>query len=412
MRWTMTQRAPWLLPCTALLLSACAPGDDGEPPRDVVRDDADVEEAWTGALVPAAPPVEVHVSSDHVLGPVLLTSLSGSAAVIWGERDTEAADWGGPGVAMLDAAGALSFDPVHLPDNGHEPVGLEPLTAVRQLAYFTMQRGTGCEATLHRRTIDTAGRIMGATATVDTLDDPVAVHVASVSGFSLVLAVEGDACTAREFPAARTIVVGADGTATGEVPLGEAYRISALAAKPDGSGYVAMRYVDGDGVRLDELGLGGGAGRGWTIVRRDGTRDGSSATSALAAGGTDYLVAWAGQVDGEQSWYLHRGPYGDDLEFGAEPAVLAFGARFDRRAAAAAFGADYVVAYVPTTGAPLRIDLLRAGTLEEGWSPDLDGEVTWVAAAAIGAQVAVAWVEKWAGAAAPSILRAGLFQRN
>lgn len=409
----MIQRVlPWL-PWIALLAPACAPGeDDTNPPADVGRDDADAEEVWTGALVPAAPPVEVYVSPDRVLGPVLLTSLSGSAAVIWGERDTEAADWGEPGVAMLDEAGALAFDPVHLPDSGHEPIGLEPLTALRQLAYFTLQRGTGCDATLYRRTIDTLGRIIGSAATVDTLDDPVAVHVASVSGYSLVLAVEGSACTPREFPAARTIVVGADGTATGEVPLGEAYRISALAAKPDASGYVAMRYVDGDGVHLDELGLGGGQTRGWTIVRRDGTRDGAAATAALAASGTDYLAAWAGEVEGTQSWYLHRGVYGDDLEFGAEPSVLAFDARFDRRAAVAAFGADYVVAYVPNAGAALRVDLLRDGSLEAGWFPEVPGQVTWVAVAPIGAQIAVAWIEKWAGASAPSILRAGLFRRN
>lgn len=409
----MTQRALPLLSYALLLAPACAPSeDDANPLRDVGRDDADAAEVWTGALVPAAPPVEVYVSRDHVLGPVLLTSLSGSAAVIWGERATEGAEWGEPGVAMLDEAGALAFDPVHLPDTGHEPIGLEPLTALRQLAYFTLQRGTGCEATLYRRTVDTLGRIIGSAATVDTLDDPIAVHVASVSGYSLVLVLEGSACTPREFPAARTIVVGADGRATGEVPLGEAYRISALAAKPDGSGYVALRYVDGDGVRLDELGPGGGASRGWTIVRRDGTRDGASATAALAASGTDYLAAWAGEVAGVQSWYLHRGPYGDDLEFGAEPSVLAFDARFDRRAAVASFGADYVVAYVPNGGVPLRLDLLRAGSLEEGWSPEVPGEVTWVAVAPIGTQVAVAWIEKWAGAAAPSILRAGLFRRN
>lgn len=409
----MTQRVLPFLLWAALLVPACTPGeDDTDPPIDVGRDDADAEEVFTGALVPVAPPVEVHVSPDRVLGPVLLTSLSGAAAVIWGERDTEAASWGAPGVAMLDTAGALAFDPVHLPDSGHEPMGLEPLSAVRQLAYFTLQRDAGCAATLYRRTIDTAGRLMGSTATVDTLDDPLAVHVASVSGYSLVLAVEGSACTARPFPAARTIIVGADGTATGEVPLGEAYRISALTAKPDASGYLAARYVDSDGVRLDELGLGGGLSRGWTIVRRDGTVAGTSSTAALATGGTDYLLAWAGEVDGVQSWYLHQGPYGDDLEFGADPVVLPLAARFDRRAAVAAFQGGYVVAYVPASGAPLRVDLLLGGTLEEGWSPDVPGEVTWVAVAPIGAQVAVAWIEKWAGAAAPSILRAGLFRRN
>jgi hypothetical protein len=253
---------------------------------------------------------------------------------------------------------------------------------------------------------------MGTTATVDTLDDPLAMHVASVAGYSLVLAVEGAACTARPFPAARTIVVGADGTATGDVPLGEAFRISALTAKPDASGYLAVRYTDTDGVRIDELGLGGGLTRGWTIVRRDGTCDCPSSMAAIATGGTDYLVAWSGEVDGVQSWYLHQGPYGDDLEFGADPVVEPLEARFDRTVAVAAFGGDYVVAYVPATGAPLRVDLLAAGTLEEGWSPDVTGEVTFVAVAPIGAQVAVAWIEKWAGAAAPSILRAGLFRRN
>jgi hypothetical protein len=137
-----------------------------------------------------------------------------------------------------------------------------------------------------------------------------------------------------------------------------------------------------------------------------------AAAAALAASGTDYLAVWAGEIEGVSSWYLHRGPYGDDLEFGAEPAVLALDARFDRRVAAASFGSDYVVAYVPNGGAPLRLDLLRAGALEEGGAPEVPGEVTWGAVAPIGTQVAVAWIERWAGASAPSILRAGLFRRN
>jgi hypothetical protein len=409
----MSQRVLPFLWCLALLPAACSPGDDDlQPPRDVPREDADVEEVLTGALVPAAPPVEIHVSSDRVLGPLLLTSLSGSAAVIWGERDTEAAAWGNPGVAMLDTAGALAFEPVHLTDSGRQPVGLEPLTALRQLAYFTVQRDAGCAATLHRQTLDTLGRLTGTAVAVETLDDPLAVHLASVEGYSLALAVEGSACTTREFPAARTIVVGADGRSTGSVPVGEVLRLSALAAKPDASGYLALRHVDGDGVRLDELGPGGGVSRGWTIVRRDGTCDCPSSTAALATSGTDYLAAWSGEVEGEQSWFLHRGPYGDELEFGAVPEVLPLAARFDRAVAVAAFGGDYVVAYAPETGAALRVDLLRDETLEEGWSPEVTGEVTFVAAAPIGAQVAVAWIEKWAGAASPSILRAGLFRRN
>jgi hypothetical protein len=115
-----------------------------------------------------------------------------------------------------------------------------------------------------------------------------------------------------------------------------------------------------------------------------------------------------------QSWFLHLGPYDDDLEFGADPVVAPLPARFDRRVAVAAFQGAYVVAYVPAdAGSPLRIDLLHAdGTLEQGWSPELTGEVTDVALAAVGARVAVAWIEKWAGASAPSVLKAGLFELN
>jgi hypothetical protein len=72
----------------ALVATACTPGED-DPARDVPRDVAgDEEEAdvWTGALIPAYPPVEVHVSREFELGPVLLTALSGSAALIWGEK--------------------------------------------------------------------------------------------------------------------------------------------------------------------------------------------------------------------------------------------------------------------------------------------------------------------------------------
>jgi hypothetical protein len=124
----------------------------------------------------------------------------------------------------------------------------------------------------------------------------------------------------------------------------------------------------------------------------------------------DYLAAWAGEVDGVQSWFLHRGPYDDDLEFGADPLVEPLAARFDREVALAPFQGNYVVAYVADTGGALRIDLLLGdGTLEPGWSPEVPGEVMHVAIAAVGARVAVAWVEKWAGATAPSILRAGLF---
>ncbi|MBI5487365.1 MAG: hypothetical protein HY905_08535 [Deltaproteobacteria bacterium] len=397
--------------CAFLPLLSCAP-TEGDSTPDVRREDAGAEEldVPTGALVPVTPPVEVEVSPDRVLGPVLMTTLTGTAAVIWGERDTEGGAWGEPGFAVLDGEGALATAATHLPETGHEPVGLEPHTALRQLAYFTMQRGAGCEVTLHRRMLDTAGRITAAIAEVDTLDDPIAMHTASLSGNAVVMAVEGNACTARTFPAARIIIVGPAGAATGSVPLGDVLRVSSLAARPDGSGYMALRYTDDDGVIVDMLGPGGGRERGWTVVRRDGVCECASAQGVLANSGGDYLAAWAGEVDGLQSWFLHLGPYDDDLEFGADPLVTPLEARFDRQAAIAPFQGNYVVAYVAAAGGALRIDLLHAdGTLEEGWSPEVPGEVTHVAVAAVGARVAVAWIEKWAGASAPSILKAGLF---
>jgi hypothetical protein len=407
MRWTA-----WVAVAGAWL-GACAPPEE-DTGRDVGREDAAAEaDVPTGALVPAAPPVEVHVSPDHVLGPVLLTTLTGSAAVVWGERATADGAWTGPGFAVLDGDGVVSTAAVHLPDSGHEPIGLEPHTALHQLAYFTMQRDTGCAATLYRRMLDTAGRITGAIATVDTLDDPLLPETSSVAGNAVVLAVEGAACTVRPFPAARVIVVSGTGTASGSVPLGDAYRVWALAARPDGTGYMSLRYVDGNGVVIDMLGLGGGRERGWTIVRRDGTCECPSSRGALATGGSDYVAAWAGAVDGVQSWYLHQGPYDDDLPFGDDPVVAPLDARFDREVALAAFQGAYVVAYVPADGAsPLRVDLLHAdGTLEQGWSPEVTGEVTHVALAAIGRRIAVAWIEKWAGATAPSSLKAGLFEQ-
>ena len=409
----MTRRVPWVLFLAAGLPAACAP-TEGDTVPDVRRDDGGGEaDVPTGALVPATPPVEVHVSRDHVLGPVLLTTLSGSAAVIWGERASDGGEWTEPGFAVLDGEGALSTAAIHLPDTGQEPVGLEPHTALRQLAYFTMHRDAACAVTLSRRMLDTAGRITGVMTTVDTLDDPLAVHVASVAGNAVVMAVEGNACTARLAPAARIIVVGTTGTASGDVPLGDALRISALTARPDGSGYMAIRDTEDGGVLIDLLGLGGGRDRGWTIVRRDGTCACPSSRASIATGGADYLAAWAGSVDGTQSWYLHQGPYDDDLEFGADPVVAPLEAQFDRATAVAAFQGGYVVAYVPSDGsAPLRVDLLSAdGTRQEGWSPELTGEVTSVAVAPIGRRIALAWVEKWAGASAPSLLKVGLFEQ-
>jgi hypothetical protein len=405
------RRTAWLV-MLGTLLGACAPTED-DSAQDIGRDDADAAEVPVGAIVPATTPVEVYVSSDTVLGPVLLTTLTGSAAVIWGERATEGGEWGEPGFAVVNAEGAVSTVAVHLPETGQEPVGLEPHSALRQLAYFTLQRGTGCAATLYRRMLDTTGRITGAIATVDELDDPVVVHSSSIAGNAVVMAVEGNTCTTtRPFPAARMIVVGSTGEATGTVPLGDAYRVSGLTNRADGSGYMALRHTDGDGILIDLLGPGGGRERGWTIVRRDGTCDCPSSRGTIATGGTDYLAAWAGSVDGVQSWFLHLGPYDDDLEFGADPVVTPLAARFDRRVAVAAFQGAYVVAYVPADGSsPLRIDLLHAdGTLEQGWSPELTGEVTDMALAAVGARIAVAWIEKWAGASSPSVLKAGLFQ--
>jgi hypothetical protein len=390
-----------------MLVSACATGGD-DTVRDTGREDAEAD-VPTGALVPVAPPVEVFVSSDNTLGPVLLTSLTGSAAVIWGERDAMDA-WTGPGFAMLDGDGNVTVA-VHLPDSGHEPVGLEPHSGLRQLAYFTMQREAGCTVRLYRRMLDTLGRITGAMTEVDVLDDPLAVHTASIGGNAVVLAVEGNACTVRDFPAARVIVVDPGGTASGDVPLGETDLISGLTARPDASGYMALRYTHDGGTVIDMVGLGGRRESGWTIVRRDGSCACPSSRGILATGGTDYLAVWAGSVNAEQSWYLHRGPYDDEQPLGSDPLVTPLAARFDRLVAAVPFQGGYVLAYVPADGsAPLRIDLLGVdGTLQEGWSPDVTGEVTSVALAPIGAHLAAAWVEKWAGATAPSVLKAGLF---
>jgi hypothetical protein len=391
-----------------LLVSACAAtGDDTV--RDVPREDAEAD-VPTGALVPVAPPVEVFSSDDNTLGPVLLTSLTGSAAVIWGERDPTDA-WTGPGFAMLDGDGNVETAAVHLPDTGHEPVGLEPHSGLHQLAYFTMQREAGCTVHLYRRMLDTLGRITGAMAETDVLDDPLGVYTASIGGNAVVLAVEGNACTARDFPAARMIVVASDGTASGDVPLGEADLVSGLTARPDGSGYMALRYTHDGGILIDMVGLGGGRERGWTIVRRDGSCACASARGVLAASGTDYLAAWVGAIATEQSWYLHRGPYDDEQPLGEDPVVTPFDARTDRIVAAVPFQGGYVLAYVPSDGSvPLRIDLLGADrTFEAGWSPEVTGEVTSVALAPIGAHLAAAWVERWAGATAPSVLKAGLF---
>jgi hypothetical protein len=261
--------------------------------------------------------------------------------------------------------------------------------------------------------LDAAGRTTGPIATVDTLDDPLAVHVASLSGNAVVLVAEGGACTPRDYPLARVIVVGADGRAAGDVPLGEAWRVSGVAAIPGGAGYLVLRDTHEDGVMMSVIGPGGGLDRSWTIVRRDGTCACPSSRGVAATSGEDYLAAWSGAVDGVQSWYLHRGPYDDDLEWGADPAVTALAARFDARAAIAPFEGDYVVAYLPGGGAALRVDLLgEDGALEEGWAPaEVPGEVASLAVAAVGHRVAVAWIEVWAGATAPHVLKVGLFER-
>jgi hypothetical protein len=262
--------------------------------------------------------------------------------------------------------------------------------------------------------VDTLGRLMGPVAAVGPLDDPIAVHVASQSGNALVMAVEGGACTARTYPAARMIVVGSDGRAAGSVPLGDAYRISGMTDRPGSVGYLSIRYTEDVGVRLDTIRPGGGVDRSWTIVRRDGTCACPSSQAMLAVTAERYLAAWAGEVDRMQSWFLHIGPYFDDLGYGDDPQVVPLAAQFDRRVAVAAYNGDWIVAYVPNDGsAPLKIDLVHDdGTIETGWAPALSGTVRDVAVAAIGARVAVAWIEVWAGAAAPNILRAALFERN
>ncbi len=397
---------------------ACAP-TDGATPRDVRADDAgatddsaDAPDVPAGALVPVAPPVEVHVTRDAVLGPIVMAAVPAGVAVLWGERDPVAGSWAAPGFALVGQDGAVAAGPIHPPDTGRRPVGLAPGAGPNELAYFTLTAGSGCDSTIHRQALDAAGRLLAAPVAVETLDDARAVHVAAIGANVAALAVEGGACTPRAEPAARVLLIGSRGNLAGSVPLGPARRISALAARPGGSGYLAIRDTEADGVVLDTLGPGGGSERRWTIARRQGTCECPSSAATLAPAGTGYLAAWSGEIEGVQSWFLHAGPYFDDAEWGVPPRAVALAAAFNRPVGAVVSGTRWVVAYVPADrSAPFRIDLFdESGRVEPGWSADVPGDVTWVAIAPLGRRVAVAWVEVWAGAAAPALLMAGLFE--
>jgi hypothetical protein len=240
------------------------------------------------------------------------------------------------------------------------------------------------------------------------------VHVAAIEGNAVAMAVEGNTCTTtRTVPRARILVIGNDGVVLGSVNVGDAAHFSGLAARSASTDYVAVRDTAEEGIVLNTLTPGGAIDRTWVIAHQEGTCDCPWSSTVVAPSGSDYAVAWAGDVEGVRGWFLHVGPYFDEAEWGPPPDAAVLPAVPDRPIGLSVFEAQWAVAYVPSDlTPPFRVDLVGSDqSLTEGWSADVPGEVTWVAVAPLGHRLAVAWVEVWEGASAPAILRVGVFER-